>query len=143
MITYGGGPRKSRSGGALGLDYDDGSDSEGSNGAQSPRIPIGPEKGDISARSGQPEEREEDLGDVAIRMRAKRIREEEEEEGFAGMLVGKGVSGIMRTPKKEKGKDEEKENGGIGGRRDGTPMMRDKKLRLKLRSIASRFSGGD
>ncbi|WWD22828.1 hypothetical protein CI109_107322 [Kwoniella shandongensis] len=116
MYTHGGGPKKrstragpaspvtgtgtltagqSAGGGALGLDYDDGSDSDSSGGA-SPRIK--PDHLEQQASSSSPivestpaqstEELEEDLGDVAMRMRAKRQREEEEEEGFAGLLVG-------------------------------------------------------
>ncbi|ORX34996.1 component of IIS longevity pathway SMK-1-domain-containing protein [Kockovaella imperatae] len=81
---------------ALGLDYDDGSDSDGSSGAQSPVIK--PSASSASWNSSEtssstergstpPEELAEDLGDVAMKMRAKRLREEEEEEGFAGLLV--------------------------------------------------------
>ena len=84
------------SGSALGLDYDDGSDSEGSSGAQSPRVkPMSSSASPSAALQGKrvargdtpPEELEEDLGDVAMKMRAKRLREEEEEEGFAGLIV--------------------------------------------------------
>jgi len=68
------------------VDYDDGSDSDGSNGTQSPRQP----GGSVDAT----QELEEDLGDVAMRMRAKRQREEEDDEGFAGLLgIAKAAGG--------------------------------------------------
>ena len=93
-------PGKMASGGrstGMGLvDYDDGSDSEGSSGAQSPVIkPLGAADAGSSptttssttASIATPDDQlEEDLGDVAMKMRAKRAREEEEEEGFAGLL---------------------------------------------------------
>ncbi|WRT63528.1 uncharacterized protein IL334_000433 [Kwoniella shivajii] len=92
-------PGSASGGGALGLDYDDGSDSDNSSsGNQSPRqsqrlqqqhhsnqlLSETPITSDIKPT----EVLEEDLGDVQLRMRAKRQREEEEEEGFAGLLVG-------------------------------------------------------
>jgi hypothetical protein len=93
------------------VDYDDGSDSDGSvtsgnggghgNRTRSPSpsstnanngsgsvSPTGVEPGAAMTSS---EELEEDLGDVAMKMRAKRQREEEEEEGFVGLL-GKAKS---------------------------------------------------
>lgn len=75
------------------VDYDDGSDSEGSSGAQSPVIKplsaadMGSSPTTSAVASATPDDQlEEDLGDVAMKMRAKRAREEEEEEGFAGLL---------------------------------------------------------
>jgi protein phosphatase-4 regulatory subunit 3 len=69
---------------SLGLDYDDGSDSDGSNGTQSPR----------QSAAVVTAELEDDLGDVAMRMRAKRQREEEDDEGFAGLLgIAKAAGG--------------------------------------------------
>jgi protein phosphatase-4 regulatory subunit 3 len=72
---------------SLGLDYDDGSDSEGSSGGQSPRLAPKAEGGTGPPPITPPEELAEDLGDMAMKMRAKRQREEEEDEGFAGLLV--------------------------------------------------------
>jgi len=139
VVTYGGGHTKKRSGGALGLDYDDGSDSEGSNGGQSPRIPMGPRKEDAPPTPGTAsEELEGDLGDVAMRMRAKRLREEEEEEGFAGMMAGKAAA---TTPKKEKETKKEKENVGGGGKREGTPI-KEKKIRLNFGALGKKLGGG-
>ena len=89
-------PGKMASGGratGMGLvDYDDGSDSEGSSGAQSPVIKplgatdLGSSPTTTPAAATPDDQLEEDLGDVAMKMRAKRAREEEEEEGFAGLL---------------------------------------------------------
>lgn len=82
---------------SLGLDYDDGSDSDGSNGTQSPRQPGG------SVDATHTQELEEDLGDVALRMRAKRQREEEDDEGFAGLLgMAKAAGGGSMAKEKEK-----------------------------------------
>lgn len=91
MLPRGGAPKKragpvTKNGAALGLDYDDGSDSDGSAGSQSPRRGMPPATPPVITPS---EELEKDLGDVALKIRAKRQREEEEEEGFAS-LVGKG-----------------------------------------------------
>lgn len=61
---------------ALGLDYEDNSDSEGSAGAASPR------GGELVPT----EELAEEMGDVAMKMRQKRQRAEEDDEGFAGLL---------------------------------------------------------
>lgn len=70
------------------VDYDEGSDSDGSNGTQSPRQP------GSGSGLGATQELEEDLGDVAMRMRAKRQREEEDDEGFAGLLgIAKAAGG--------------------------------------------------
>ena len=115
---------------ALGLDYDDGSDSEGSSGAQSPVVKPTPGGSPISAQgqaSGRgttpPKELAEDLGDVAMKMRAKRLREEEEEEGFAGLLakqskkaegqstLGNGPASRSRSRPASPGGKEEKPNG--------------------------------
>lgn len=87
------------------VDYDDGSDSDSSAGAQSPLL-----KPLSSAPEGQPDQveekpsvkLEEDLGDVAMKMRQKREREEEEEEGFAGLLVkSKKAASPDKAVKKE------------------------------------------
>ncbi len=143
MITIGGGPPKKRGGGMLGLDYDDG-DSEGSGGSQSPRLlaVIGKEESGSGPVITSPEELEGDLGDVAMRMRAKRLREEQEEEGFAGMLVAKKP--VWTNPRKEKEKEkekEEKENVGGGGKREGTPI-KEKKLKLSFTGFGKRLGGG-
>ena len=77
---------------SLGLDYDDGSDSDGSNGTQSPRQPAAVVTPEL----------EDDLGDVAMRMRAKRQREEEDDEGFAGLLgIAKAAGGGGLVKKSE------------------------------------------
>jgi protein phosphatase 4 regulatory subunit 3 len=74
---------------ALGLDYDDGSDSEGSAGTQSPRM--------------RPNDQlENELGDVEMKMKAKREANDEEEEEL-----------LVMPPKEETGK------------RPGTPVKPD------------------
>ena len=93
--TAAGGAGAGTSGAALGLDYDDGSDSEGSVGAQSPSITPASSTG-AAGEILTPPELEEDLGDVAMKMRAKRMREEAEDEEFVGLLM-------RQIPKKEQG----------------------------------------
>ena len=84
------------------VDYDDGSDSDGSNGTQSPSQP------GSGLGLGATQDLEEDLGDVAMRMRAKRQREEEDDEGFAGLLgMAKAAGGGTLAGAKEPVKAEE------------------------------------
>ncbi|BEJ13212.1 hypothetical protein CspHIS471_0303860 [Cutaneotrichosporon sp. HIS471] len=87
-------PKRLSSGGggsALGLDYDDASDSDGSAGGESPKIvPANPPAGTES-------ELVEGLSDVEKRVRAKRIRQEEEEEGSAlSDLIGGSKAGAPK-----------------------------------------------
>ena len=125
-------------GGGL-VDYDDGSDSDGSAGAQSP-LPRsasitdftpdseGDTASSTSGSSGgegamdvdvtKDQERLEDgLGDVAMMMRAKRLREEEEEEGFAGLLVKAGSkkdsSASTATPTETQAEDSGASKAGV------------------------------
>lgn len=137
----------------LGLDYDDNSDStdsEGSTGnTSSPRA--GPSAPQPEPDLAPTEELAEDLGDVAMKMRSKRQREEEDDEGFAGLLskataMGGGnpakssdteetgekkgekqwLSGFMSSKYKDKDKDKDKV---------GSPKVKEeggKKIRLNL-----------
>ncbi|GMK58191.1 hypothetical protein CspeluHIS016_0502230 [Cutaneotrichosporon spelunceum] len=88
-------PKRLSSGGggsALGLDYDDASDSDGSTGGESPKVvPTNPPAGTES-------ELVEGLSDVEKRVRAKRIREEEEEEGsaFSELMSGGSKAGAQK-----------------------------------------------
>ncbi len=129
-------PKRLSSGGgsALGLDYDDASDSDGSAGGESPKIaPTNPP-------SATESELVEGLSDVEKRVRAKRIRKEEEEEGSAfSELMGGGSK--SSTPKE----------GGSGGAvkvvheegvESGSPAGKDKKIRLSLGGIGRKFRGG-
>lgn len=103
-MIRGGAPSPTSPSPALGLDYDDGSDSDGSAGGQSPLLkPLQSQLDDEkknslgTAANGDIKPNdilEEDLGDVALKMRAKRMREEEEEEGFAGLLGGKAAKDV-------------------------------------------------
>jgi len=114
--------------GGLGLDYDDASDSDSSDGAspkttkRSPSLE-GSEPGQalapspLNLESGSPSPRiklkvqkpslPEALGEVAMKMSQKRQREEEEEEesGLAGLMSG-GRPGTPRTMKPTLGNDE-------------------------------------
>lgn len=96
-------------GAALGLDYDDGSDSDSSNGTQSPRSVAGAVPTSPSSDSGKgtavTEELEEDLADVTMRMRAKRQREEEEDADFAGLFGTLSKGGNARKPLEQAGQD--------------------------------------
>lgn len=112
----------------LGLDYDDGSDSDGSTG--SPRHTAGPmppspsggetsnlapspmaveETGPAKTETPVPAASEEELQEIEQKMRAKRMREEQEEEeeesGLAGLLGGaKGKKPAVPKEEAEKGK---------------------------------------
>nr|XP_019014382.1 uncharacterized protein I206_00464 [Kwoniella pini CBS 10737]OCF53163.1 hypothetical protein I206_00464 [Kwoniella pini CBS 10737] len=148
----------SGTGGALGLDYDDGSDSDSSStGQRSPRnsssdkIP----NSNLGNLNLTKEELEDDLGDVAMRMRAKRQREEEEEEGFAGLLVGAKTTTTPTTTittTKEENKEEDKsinDNNIISKSRinsnntgNSTPVKdMGKKIRLNL-GFGKKLGGG-
>ncbi|OCF33154.1 hypothetical protein I316_05199 [Kwoniella heveanensis BCC8398] len=196
MFTHGGGPKKrpagarqpgstavspntgantsgTTGGGALGLDYDDGSDSDSSSGGQSPRIRpdhISPDSGSSSSSQVEPkeeaedeikvtEELEEDLGDVAMRMRAKRAREEEEEEGFAGLLVGaKSTSAttasttteaadsgeaLTTTPRTAGGDEGKKGVGATAGKDKDKDKDKDKGKKIRLNfSLGKKLGGG-
>ena len=135
MMTLGGGHARKRSGGMLGLDYDDSSDSEGSTGGQSPRLtdPNVTEESQSGPAITPSEALQEDLGDVTLRMRAKRERDEEEEEGFVGMLLGKPPAAI---PTKR-----EKEIEGGGGKGDGTPVKESHKLKLSFGGFGRKLGG--
>ena len=153
------------SGGGGLVDYDDTSDSDGSSGAQSPVIkgktsihPTSPSPSSGTAGNGgssigdeQMEERlEEDLGDVAAKMRAKRAREEEEEEGFAGLLVKKkdeagsaaaepaAKAETSAVEKKEAVKSEDKRE---DAKKDSKKEEGGKKIRLSFGSF-KRLGGG-
>ncbi|KAK6905071.1 hypothetical protein I203_105890 [Kwoniella mangroviensis CBS 8507] len=131
---------------ALGLDYDDGSDSDSSTGQKSPRNQPQPQL--PQSLQGAKEEGEgegEGLEDVQMRMRAKRQREEEEEEGFAGLLVG-----AKSTPTKD---EDEKEKGMVLGDNDNEDAKKvqtttgtsvkdmGKKIRLNL-GFGKKLGGG-
>nr|XP_019048585.1 hypothetical protein I302_02357 [Kwoniella bestiolae CBS 10118]OCF27515.1 hypothetical protein I302_02357 [Kwoniella bestiolae CBS 10118] len=128
-------PGPERPSSALGLDYDDGSDSDSSTGQKSPRnqpissMTSNKEEGDEGEGEG------EGLEDVQMRMRAKRQREEEEEEGFAGLLVGaKGTPNPDPTKEEEvvdEGKDKDLTKGTGSGTGNSVKDM-GKKIRLNL-----------
>lgn len=172
-----GGPHKRSNSGAgaspakpaatLGLvDYDDNSDSDSSAGGQSPRLRSQSTAGQAGSSSPKlagsspkaaaraAEELEEEMGDVTMKMRAKRQREEEEEEGFAGLVgkpaggagVGAGAKGAGHTPKRSPSpsggaKDKEKEKGG-GAKREGTPGKRGG-IRVNLFGMGKKFGKGE
>jgi len=146
------------------VDYDDASDSDGSSGAQSPIIkskhsiqPTSPSassaKSDtILAAGDKDEERlEEDLGDVALKMRAKRVREEEEEEGFGGLMLSKKKEDAAGEPATKthsvvtekaasvKGEDRKAE---VVGKKEGKKDEGGKKIRLSFGSLRKFGSGG-
>ena len=93
------------------VDYEDGSDSDGSAGNQSPLprsasiadlsdeqggSPVSDKKQDPELDLGSEKEKErleDGLGDVAMQMRAKRLREQEEEEGFVSLKPKRNVKG--------------------------------------------------
>jgi protein phosphatase-4 regulatory subunit 3 len=163
------GNRTASSGGGL-VDYDDASDSDGSSGAQSPVIkskqsilPTSPSpssgEDDVALSGGANEEErlEEDLGDVALKMRAKRAREEEEEEGFGGLLLSKkkeaaagdsainASSAALEHEETVKGEDKKEAVAGKkagkkeeGGKKDEGG----KKIRLSFGSLKKFGSGG-
>ena len=130
---------------ALGLDYDDASDSDSSSGAASPRI------APTSATSTA--ELETDLGEVALRMRRKRMEEDEEEEGFAGLLVGAKTRDTQQrpaTPIPSKTRDSApstptpaaKEGKGGTEKREGTPVKEKESKRIRLGFSLGRKLGG-
>jgi len=87
-----GGKRKppAKSSGALGLDYDDASDSEGSVEGDSPK-------------SSETTQLVDDLTDVELKIRAKRQRAEQDEgDGALADLVGKTVKKEQQSDTKEK-----------------------------------------
>lgn len=100
---------------SLGLDYDDGSDSDtSSNGNQSPRTthapPLSDNKSSPSTTTTEvTEELEEDLMDVTMKMRAKRQREEEDDADFAGLFgsLSKGKSGDGKKKAQTQGQSED------------------------------------
>lgn len=112
--------------GALGLDYDDASDSEGS-ADESPKQPP-PENG----------HEEDALSDVMLKARAKREREEQENEedgAFANLLAGKkppgeGTESSKPPPKSESTPTPEDEGDG-----------QEKKIKLSLGSIGKKLGG--
>lgn len=132
----------------MGLDYEDNSDSEGSTGAASPRLEP------ASASATDESELADDLGDVAMKMRQKRQREEDDDEGFAGLLgkasaMGGGgratavVDDAGEAPKegwlaslrlKDKDRDKDKDKAGSGKEEGG------KKIRLNL-GMGKRLGG--
>lgn len=117
---------------ALGLDYDDASDSDGSTGAESPKVrPLVP--------APEPDsDLVEGLSDVERKIRAKRIRNEEEEEGsaFTELMSGprKDASGAAFPVKVVHEEDAATEGGGAG---------RDKKIRLSLGNLGRKLRGGE
>lgn len=88
---------------SLGLDYDDGSDSDtSSNGNQSPRTTNAPPLADTQKLNTEvTEELEEDLMDVTMKMRAKRQREEEDDADFAGLFGSLSKAGASGDAKKK------------------------------------------
>ncbi|WVR03282.1 hypothetical protein IAU60_000273 [Kwoniella sp. DSM 27419] len=162
MFTHGGGPKKRPSGarapgsaaggaspaggGALGLDYDDGSDSDSSTGGQSPRTPA-EASGEtaLGESSTGPKDSSEGLDpeEAMQQLRARRKqKEEEDEEVFAGLL-GKGGSngkGAAASETAEAGTGE-----GASGKKPGTPvkeMGMGKKLKLNLGGLGKKLGGG-
>lgn len=136
-------PKRLSSGGgsALGLDYDDASDSDGSAGAESPKAtrPAVPTPQTDS-------ELVEGLSDVERKVRAKRIRNEEEEEGSAFTeLMGGGKGAPATAPKDAPGVAlpvkvvHEEAAPAEGG---GGSAGKDKKIKLSLGSLGRKFKGG-
>lgn len=117
---------------ALGLDYDDASDSEGSTGGESPKArPSAP----------TPEAAEADLAEglseVEQKIRAKRLRDEDEDEGVFAQLVAPkdgaaeavSPSGPLQSAVKT---ESEVDLGGAG---------KDKKIKLSLGSLGRTLGG--
>lgn len=130
-------PKRLSAGGgsALGLDYDDASDSDGSAGAESPksRLSVPAPETDSELAEG--------LSDVERKIRAKRIRNEEEEEGsvFTELMTGgkgavaqKDASGAA-LPVKLVHDEAAPAEGGAG---------KEKKIKLSLGSLGRKFRGG-
>lgn len=128
-------PKRLSSGGgsALGLDYDDASDSDGSAGGESPKI------GPTNPPAATDSELVEGLSDVEKRVRAKRIRKEEEEEGsaFSELMGGSNKTGGPKDGSGGAVKVVHEE-----GAEGGGPPGKDKKIRLSLGGIGRKFRGG-
>ncbi|KAL1409675.1 Platinum sensitivity protein [Vanrija albida] len=128
---------------ALGLDYDDASDSDGSTGGESPIVrPDGSPFGDLSETQHQ---LSDDLSDVAQKIRAKRMREEEEEEagGLADLVGGGGKSPAAKkesaaATKEGEGSSRPTAPTGNGKAAEG----KEKKIRLSLGGLGKKLSGG-
>ncbi|KLT39487.1 DUF625-domain-containing protein [Cutaneotrichosporon oleaginosum] len=121
-------------GSALGLDYDDASDSDGSAGGESaggesPKVaPIQTATADSELAEG--------LSDVEQRVRAKRIRKEEEEESSAFSELMGGGNKVATKDGSPGG------NKVVHGHEGGSPAGKDKKIRLSLGGIGRKFRGG-
>lgn len=134
-------PAKTTTSPALGLDYDDASDSDGSTGGESPKVrPVSLNFGDLADTQHQ---LSDDLSDVALKIRAKRMREEEEEEagGLADLIGGGKGSSVKKEPAKEaEGASRAPVAGG------GSPAAaadgKEKKIRLSLGGLGKKLSGG-
>jgi protein phosphatase-4 regulatory subunit 3 len=107
-----------KSSGALGLDYDDASDSEGS------------VEGEKATSNVETNQLVDDLTDVEAKIRAKRQRaEQEDEDGALAGLVGKTGAAS------KKGDD----MGGGGGQPSGG-NTKEKKIRLSLGGLAKKLN---
>ncbi|WOO79694.1 putative protein [Vanrija pseudolonga] len=134
-------PAKTTASPALGLDYDDASDSDGSTGGESPKVrPVTLTFGDLADTQHQ---LSDDLSDVALKIRAKRMREEEEEEagGLADLVGGGKGSSVKKEPAKEGGEGASRASVASGS----GPVAADgkeKKIRLSLGGLGKKLSGG-
>lgn len=158
---------RTTAGGAGLVDYDDASDSDGSSGAQSPVVkaklsiqPSSPTPASTAATldgdatlGGEVKEGdrlEEDLGDIALKMRAKRAREEEEEEGFGGLLMNKAKDGAGDASANtgsvvmDKGAslEAEEKKDDVAAKKEGKKDEGGKKIRLSFGSLKKFGSGG-
>ena len=136
---------------ALGLDYDDASDSDDSRNS-SP----GSAKEEVALTP--PDALEEDLGDVEARMKAKRAKEEDEEEELSGLVRKKdNIATPVSKPKHEpgisikldmKGLDQMNDVPSKPVTRPGTPIKDDmtKRMRVNLgfkRRLSPSMGGPD
>lgn len=104
---------------ALGLDYDDDSGSEGSAGGESPKMRPSAPTPDAEANLA------DGLSDVEQKIRAKRLREEEEDDGVFASLVGakEEPAETPVSPVKEEAE------------------VKDKKIKLSLGSLGRTLGG--
>lgn len=131
---------------ALGLDYDDASDSEGSTDGESPKATG--RRPSPSIDSTETEHLAEELTDVEQKVRAKRMRNEEEEEeagGFADLVKGvkKGGAGSASGGPQASARTvkEEKESTAEGAASGGSGGGKEKKIRLSLSGLSKKFGG--
>ena len=126
--------------GVLGLDYDDNSDSEGSS---SPTMK--PQQ-----KSGTPpKELEEGLGDVAVKMRQKRLKAQQDDDELGDLFVGRGAkrsaAAASSPAKKENGPNGRQEGRGDAGEAEEASPGGSvgKRIKLSLGAFGKRVSSSD